>query len=113
MPPSLRPESDFPQLQISTHPQMHGVTEKELLAFLKNPCDLIGKQFELRGGRKHDLFYKVVKLNLSYPRLDARKGTLFGYAYHRCNASTLHFPTSSSPYRMRNTCYGALKHFVN
>ena len=43
---------------------MHKVTEKELLAFLKNPCDLIRKQFELRR-KQDDLFYEVVKLGVS------------------------------------------------
>jgi len=80
MPLSLGLESDFPKPQIPTHPQMHEVTEKELLAFLKNPCDLIGKQFELRDRRtQDDLFYEVVKLGVS-----KGKSHCFGVQFADC-----------------------------
>ena len=59
MPPSLKPEPNFPELQIPTPLQMHKVTEEELLVFIKNPFDLIGKQFALEDERKQDdLFYE-------------------------------------------------------
>ena len=80
MPPSLRPEPDFPELKIPTCPQMHRVTEEKLLVFLKNPFDLIGKQFVLKGERKQDdLFYEVVRFGVS-----KGKSHCFGVQFAGC-----------------------------
>lgn len=61
-PQVLKPEPDFPELQIPTSPQTHQVAEKELLFFLNNPFELIGKQFALK---QDNLLYEVVKFEAS------------------------------------------------
>jgi hypothetical protein len=80
MPPSLRPKPIFPELKVPTLRQMHRVTEEKLLVFLKNPFDLTGKQFVLKGERKQDdLFYEVVEFAVS-----KGKSHCFGVQFAGC-----------------------------
>ena len=61
--------------------QMHRVTEKELQAFLKNPLDLLGKQFVLKvKGQKEDLLYEVVKFGAS-----KGEGHRYGVQFSNCD----------------------------
>jgi hypothetical protein len=79
MPPPLRPEPDLPALQIYVATQMHRLTQKKLRAFLKNPLDLLGKRFMLKGSGQDDLQYEIVKFGISKGR-----GYCYGVQYADC-----------------------------
>ena len=58
---------------------MHQLTQKKLRAFLKNPLDLLGKRFMLKGSRRDDLQYEIVKFGTS-----KGKGHCYGVQYADC-----------------------------
>ena len=83
MPPSLRPEADLPTLETHIRTQLHQITEEELRSFLKNPLDLLGKQFVLKAeSEKDDLIYEVVKFGAL-----KGKGHCYGVQFADCVSS--------------------------
>jgi len=80
IPRPLVPEPALPVLQSRTPLRSHEVTDEELRTFVKNPLDLLGKQFILKTeGQKVDLLYEVVKAGTS-----KGKGNFYGVQYADC-----------------------------
>lgn len=59
--------------------RLHWLTQKKLQAFLKNPLNLLGRQFLLKGSGQDALQYKVIKFGAS-----KGKGHCYGVQYTDC-----------------------------